>query len=91
MVFRRCLHLVGLIDENLTEHTLKIAIADTSDDIYDSGVFIGGLSAGFSSGGGGIGGNGNVPEPTSVLVWGSLVFAGSIITRRRLGGRRLDD
>ncbi len=88
--FSKVLHLVGLIDPSLTEHTLKIAIADTSDNIFDSGVFVGGLSAGFSSGGGGIGGSGDVPEPTSVLVWGSLVFAGSIITRRRLGGRRLD-
>jgi len=68
------LRIVGLLDPNLTTHTLKIAIADTDDDIFDSGVFIGGL-AGTQATGGGInpgGGGTTVPEPTSIL--GLMMF-----------------
>lgn len=46
------LTVVGLLDPTLTTHTVKIAIADTEDDIFDSGVFIGGLKAGENDTGG---------------------------------------
>ncbi|GLR72714.1 choice-of-anchor L domain-containing protein [Agaribacter marinus] len=39
------LSVVGLVDETRTTHTLKIAIADTSDTIFDSGLFVGNLGA----------------------------------------------
>ncbi len=60
------LNVVGLLDPNLTTHTLKIAIADTSDDIFDSGVFIGGLMA-TNSDEGGIIDPPSTPEPTTIL------------------------
>lgn len=60
------LSVVGILDEDIDVHTLKIAIADTSDSIFDSGVFIGNLEAGQSTGEGGIV-NGTVPEPTSIV------------------------
>jgi hypothetical protein len=37
------------------ENTISIAIADTNDTIYDSAVFFSGLTAGFTTGDGGIG------------------------------------
>ncbi len=40
---------LGALPEGETEHALKIAIADTGDMIFDSGVFIGGLTAGASA------------------------------------------
>jgi hypothetical protein len=49
------LHVVGLLDPTIAtggSHTLKIAIANTSDDRFDSGVFIGDLLAGTSNNGG---------------------------------------
>ena len=46
------LRVVGLLDPSLTEHTLKIAIADTSDSIFDSAVFISNLQASISDTGG---------------------------------------
>ena len=39
------LHISGKLDEARTVHTLKIAIADTSDQIIDSGIFIGNFRA----------------------------------------------
>jgi len=48
------LSVIGLIDENLTTHTLKIAIGDTSDTAYDSGLFVSNLNAITTSSGGGI-------------------------------------
>ncbi len=55
------LQVQGLLDPNLTTHSLKIVIGDTNDTIYDSGVFIGNLSASVSTGGGG-----GVDGPSSV-------------------------
>lgn len=39
----RPLTMVGLLDPNLTVHTIKIAVSDTSDNIYDSGLFVANL------------------------------------------------
>ncbi|MEG3768550.1 choice-of-anchor L domain-containing protein [Alteromonas sp. 14N.309.X.WAT.G.H12] len=60
--FSTNLNLVGLIDETLTEHTLKIAIADTSDSIFDSGVFLSNLTGVYTDNDGGV----NNPPTTSV-------------------------
>jgi hypothetical protein len=72
------LHVVGLLDPNLTTHTLKIAIGDTSDSIFDSGVFIGGLAAGTGTGGG----INPTPEPASLALLG-IGLAGLGAMRRK--------
>lgn len=46
------LKVTGLLDQNLSTHNLKIVLADTSDNVFDSAVYITGLTAGSSSGGG---------------------------------------
>lgn len=46
------LTVVGLLDTSLTTHTIKIAIGDTSDTAFDSGVFFANLTAGTDTGGG---------------------------------------
>lgn len=48
------LTVVGILDPSKSTHTMKIAIGDTSDQAYDSGVFVSGLVGGTSTGGGGI-------------------------------------
>ncbi len=81
--FSRRLNVVGLLDPNLSTHTIKIAIADTSDTIFDSGVFIGGLMA-TQSDEGGIVDPETTPEPTATLSLLSLVAlcTGSTIKRK---------
>lgn len=62
-------------------HTLTIGIADTADNIYDSGVFFAGLTAGTETGGGGIPA---VPEPeTYALLLTGLGVLGMMARRRR--------
>lgn len=76
------LHIVGILNQALSEHTIKIALADTSDQIFDSGAFIGNLTAGTSTGGGGIGPV--IPEPvTATLSLMGIGALGMVLCRRR--------
>ncbi len=50
--------VIGLLDPSISQHTIEIAVADTNDDIFDSGVFITALAAGTATTGGGGNGGG---------------------------------
>lgn len=81
----RVFGLVGLLDMSLGTHTLQIGVADTSDRIFDSGVFVANLRATTSTGGGGIGDPGDpnpVPAPASLALV-ALGLLGIAARRRR--------
>jgi hypothetical protein len=77
----RALTVTGQLDGALTTHTLQIAIADTNDSIYQSGVYIGNLTAGTSTGTGGI--TDDVPEPASVAMMLAGVGVVGALARRK--------
>jgi hypothetical protein len=76
------LTVTALVDPAIAVHTLAIAIADTNDTVYDSAVFLSGLKATTSTGGGGI----NIPVPGPIAGAGLptlLAFGGLVWARRR--------
>lgn len=77
--------VVGLLDPNLAEHTIEIAIADTSDTIFDSGVFIGALQTITAQDGGIIQppSPSGVPEPGGIALFGLAAAALIGCARRR--------
>ncbi|WP_097065481.1 choice-of-anchor L family PEP-CTERM protein [Nitrosovibrio sp. Nv4] len=60
--------VVGLLDMSLATHNIAFGVADTSDLIFDSGVFIGDLIAGTDTGGGIDPDPNQVPEPASMAL-----------------------
>lgn len=71
------LTVTGLLDSMLATHTLQIAIADTNDSVYQSGVYISDLKGVQAQGGGGIITTPSVPEPTGVAMM--LAGAGVVV------------
>lgn len=62
--------IIGEVDPGLTTHTVLIALADTSDDIFDSGAFVSNVRG--TDQGGGIGGPDPTPSPVAVPVGGMV-------------------
>ena len=77
--------LLALLDPNRTVHTLTIGVADVGDPIFDSGIFIEGLSA-FACTGAGCGGGVTHPPIPEPETW-AMLLAGlgvvSVVAKRR--------
>lgn len=80
--FSNRLNLVGLLNPALTTHTIKIAIADTSDNIYDSGVWLSNMRA-ITADTGGVTGNA-IPAPGSLALMGLGLLA--LLRRKQQAG-----
>jgi hypothetical protein len=79
--------VTGLVDPNLSEHTLVIGIADTHDTIFDSAIYIAGLQGVSTGGGGGIGNPEPIPEPATLALFGlGLLGLGAARRSRRKAG-----
>jgi hypothetical protein len=72
------LTVTGLLDSLLTTHTLMFGVADTSDSTYDSAVYMNSLIAGKAV----TGGIGNVPEPSTTLLFGIALAAAGLLRRK---------
>lgn len=78
------LTVTGILDTTLTEHTIKIVVADDGDSQYDSGVFLTSLSGGTATGGGGIGQPpGAIPLPASGILLFAAMAGGAVACRRK--------
>jgi hypothetical protein len=76
--------VTGLINTSLSEHTITIGIADTSDSIFDSGVFIAGLQSTIAQDGGiGDPDPNPVPEPSTLLTLAGGALGAWFVRRRR--------
>lgn len=73
--FSNLLNLVGLLDTSLTTHTIKIAIADTSDSIFDSGVWLSNMRGVVANTGGVNNPSNPVSAPGTLALLGLGLFA----------------
>jgi hypothetical protein len=75
--------MVGLINPGEVNN-ITFAISDTSDTIYDSAVFFGGMVAGFTEGGGGIDpGVPGIPVPAAFPLLLTALGGLGLVRRRR--------
>lgn len=72
------LTVTGLLDSMLTTHTLMFGVADTSDSIYDSAVYMNHLTAGTGE----TGGISVVPEPRTTFLFGIALVAARHLRRK---------
>ena len=81
--------VTGLANGGGAVNTFSLAIADTTDTIFDSAVFLSGLTAGTTTGGGGIGNPPPTPTPAPVPLpaagWMLLAGLGGLTALRRRG------